>query len=317
VPGGRLTDEERRRIASGLAEDLGYAEIARGLGRPTSTVTREVARNGGARAYRADRAQRAARRRARRTVPPQPAQAADAVREFADRFAALMVETGLPRTAARVFATLITTDSGALTSADLVARLRVSPASVSKAVGYLEGLELIRRERAGRRELYLIEDDVWLHTWMTSARTQAMWADAARQGTDLLGASTRAGARLEQMTRFFARLSDDMSGGPAGAALNDARTLLAALLAAGQPMPGDRLAAALGWAPDRLAGALHDAELYADLTDPVALARPADGDCSAVVRADRLTATQRAALEPGAKRIRQDVEGVPAAPSTG
>ncbi|MBO1416423.1 helix-turn-helix domain-containing protein, partial [Streptomyces sp. FH025] len=47
MPGGRLTQQDRRRIATGLAEGLGYGEIARGLGRPTSTVTREIARNGG------------------------------------------------------------------------------------------------------------------------------------------------------------------------------------------------------------------------------------------------------------------------------
>ena len=43
MPGGRLTQEDRRHIAAGLAEGLGYAEIARRLGRPTSTVSREVA----------------------------------------------------------------------------------------------------------------------------------------------------------------------------------------------------------------------------------------------------------------------------------
>ncbi|MDW6063797.1 helix-turn-helix domain-containing protein [Streptomyces sp. FXJ1.4098] len=59
-----------------------------------------------------------------------------------------MVQTGLTRMVARVFARLFTTDSGRLGSAELVQQLRVSPASVSKAIGYLEGLELIRRERA-------------------------------------------------------------------------------------------------------------------------------------------------------------------------
>ncbi|MFF2775960.1 MarR family transcriptional regulator [Streptomyces sp. NPDC058052] len=48
---------------------------------------------------------------------------------------------------ARVLAALFPTDSGSLTSAELVRRLRVSPASVSKAVGYLENQALITRER--------------------------------------------------------------------------------------------------------------------------------------------------------------------------
>ena len=72
MPGGRLTSEDRRHIASGLAEGLGYAEIARRLGRPTSTISREVARNGGSGGYRADRAHEATRGRAHRRRPAPP-----------------------------------------------------------------------------------------------------------------------------------------------------------------------------------------------------------------------------------------------------
>jgi len=54
MPGGRLTRQERQQIALGLADDLSYAEIARRLDRPTSTVTREVMRNGGPTGYRAE-----------------------------------------------------------------------------------------------------------------------------------------------------------------------------------------------------------------------------------------------------------------------
>ena len=72
MPGGRLTQQDRQQIALGLADGLAYAEIARRLDRPTSTVTREVMRNGGPTAYRADLAHRATERRAhrrRRAVP--------------------------------------------------------------------------------------------------------------------------------------------------------------------------------------------------------------------------------------------------------
>src|SRR5258708_36870262 len=81
MPGGRLTEQDRQRVASGLAEGLGYAEIARQLGRPTSTISREVARNGGPPGYQADRAPEATGRRARRpksAPPPQPPAAAPA-----------------------------------------------------------------------------------------------------------------------------------------------------------------------------------------------------------------------------------------------
>ena len=66
MPGGRLTQQERQQIALGLADGLAYAEIARRLDRPTSTITREVMRNGGPTAYRADLAHRATERRTHR-----------------------------------------------------------------------------------------------------------------------------------------------------------------------------------------------------------------------------------------------------------
>src|SRR5215475_294215 len=92
MPGGRLTQLERQQIGLGLADGHAYAEIARRLDRPTSTVTREVMRNGGPTAYRADLAHRATERRAHRrrpassrgsqSVPQQPGRDAEAVAEY-------------------------------------------------------------------------------------------------------------------------------------------------------------------------------------------------------------------------------------------
>jgi transposase, IS30 family len=68
-PGGselRLTLAEREEISRGLAGGLSLRAIAASLDRAPSTVCREVAANGGRRAYRALKAERAARRRARR-----------------------------------------------------------------------------------------------------------------------------------------------------------------------------------------------------------------------------------------------------------
>ncbi|SHF89214.1 GbsR/MarR family transcriptional regulator [Streptoalloteichus hindustanus] len=222
MPGGRLTHEDRQRIAEGLAEGLGYAEIARRLGRPTSTVSREVARNSGPAGYRADQAQQVTKRRARRRSPaPSPtAPGADlrgrdsqAVRQFEEEFAAMMVRTGLTPMMARVLACLYTSDSGSHTSADLVQRLRVSPASISKAIGYLERLEMVRRERDPRlrRERYSIDEDVWYRAWVASTRSIALWADATRHGAEVLGADTPAGARLDATSRFFHHLGHDMT----------------------------------------------------------------------------------------------------------
>ena len=63
---GRLTMAEREEIALGVVRGESYARIARGLGRPTSAVSREVNGNGGRAAYRAGKAHRRAYERARR-----------------------------------------------------------------------------------------------------------------------------------------------------------------------------------------------------------------------------------------------------------
>jgi IS30 family transposase len=64
--GWRLSFEERARIAAWLELDQGVREIARGLGRAPSTISREIARNGGRAGYRAVRAEQRAQRCARR-----------------------------------------------------------------------------------------------------------------------------------------------------------------------------------------------------------------------------------------------------------
>jgi IS30 family transposase len=64
-----LSLSEREEISRGLAEGASLRLIARRLGRAPSTVSREVARHGGRRRYRALRADRRAWRRARRPKP--------------------------------------------------------------------------------------------------------------------------------------------------------------------------------------------------------------------------------------------------------
>ena len=66
----RLSVAEREEISRGLAAGWSFAAIGRGLGRPTSTVSREVGRNGGRRRYRAARADK---RAVALAVRPKPA----------------------------------------------------------------------------------------------------------------------------------------------------------------------------------------------------------------------------------------------------
>jgi len=214
MPGGRLTQQERQQIALGLADGLAYAEIARRLDRPTSTVTREVMRNGGPTAYRADLAHRATERRAqrRRQTAPRGQQAppqadgrdAEAVREYEELFTTVLMHSGLPKMMARVMACLYTADSGSLTASELVQRLQVSPATISKTIAFLEGQTLVRRERdERRRERYFVDEDLWYQSMLASARSNAELAEAARQGIGVLGRDSPAAARLENVARFL------------------------------------------------------------------------------------------------------------------
>jgi len=66
VPGRRLSIEEREELSRALVVNKSLRSIARRLGRPAFTLSREVARNGGMARYRAARAHRAAHARARR-----------------------------------------------------------------------------------------------------------------------------------------------------------------------------------------------------------------------------------------------------------
>ncbi|MDO3646479.1 GbsR/MarR family transcriptional regulator [Nocardia mangyaensis] len=216
MPGGRLTLHERECIAAGLADGLGYTEIGRQLERPTSTVSREVTRNGGPSRYRADRAHRATMARARRSrataQPPVPATAPDeAVRDFAAHFTDLFVYDGMPRMQARVLTCLHLTDSGSLTAAELARQLDVSPASISTAVNALESRDLLRRERdSRRRDHYYIDGDTWYRTTLNLARAAEERVKAARHGAELLGVSTPAGARLHEIGRYLDYLGQQM-----------------------------------------------------------------------------------------------------------
>jgi DNA-binding transcriptional ArsR family regulator len=215
MPGGRLTQHERQQIALGLADGLAYAEIGRRLDRPTSTITREVMRNGGPTSYRADLAQRATERRTHRrrhaaarastqASPRVHGRDAEAVRDYEEMFTTVLMQSGLPKMMSRVLVCLYTTDTGSLTASELVQRIGVSPASISKAIAFLESLDLVRRERdERRRERYVVDDDLWYQAMMRSARDNAQLAETARQGVAVLGPATPAAARLQNIARFL------------------------------------------------------------------------------------------------------------------
>lgn len=296
---GRLSLEDRQTIAAGLAEGRSYAQIARQIARPTSTVSREVARNGH-RDYDAAEAQQAKRRGVRKRVSATPTNTAEDVqRAFIRELASTLIATGMPRMASRVFASLVTSTADTMTAADLVRDLGVSPASVSKAIGYLEGMELVERhvEPGSRKERYRIGDDVWTRAVRADSSGHASVAEVADRGIVLFGDDSPAGIRLAQMGRFFASLTGQLRGTDfADPTLDDAMTIVAALGHTRHRMARAQLATALEWSPRRLDDALRQLRQHPVLADPFTVHENNAG-YHLQARPDRLSAQQRAALQ--------------------
>jgi DNA-binding transcriptional regulator GbsR (MarR family) len=113
---------------------------------------------------------------------------------------------------ARVFAALLATDSGRLTSAELAELLEISPAAVSGAIGYLTQIHLVVRERepGSRRDRYRLLDDVWHDALINRDRSLARWENSLAEGVELLGQGSPAGARLDSSRALFSFLRREM-----------------------------------------------------------------------------------------------------------
>jgi predicted transcriptional regulator len=148
--------------------------------------------------------------------PPEPAPARTrddaAVGRFVEDFASALIEMGIPRMPARVFAALMTSDSGRLTATDLAARLQASPAAVSGAVRYLIQVGMARRETepGSRRHYYRAPDHVWEEVIGIRDHLMSRWTSVMREGADILGTDTPAGARVAESARFFEFVSSEL-----------------------------------------------------------------------------------------------------------
>jgi predicted transcriptional regulator len=136
----------------------------------------------------------------------------DAVLRFTERFASVLVEAGIPRMPARVFAALLACDSGRLTAAELAALLQVSPAAVSGGVRYLIGVGMVSREGkpGSRRHHYRVPSNVWDEVIASRDRLMARWTAVLRDGVALLGADTPAGTRMIESVQYFEFVSAEL-----------------------------------------------------------------------------------------------------------
>ncbi|MEU9912455.1 MarR family transcriptional regulator [Streptomyces sp. NPDC051001] len=138
---------------------------------------------------------------------------AEAVSKFVESFAAQLVEAGMQRMAARVFAALLSSDEGVMTSAELGEQLRISPAGVSGAVRYLAQTHMVARERepGSRRERYRVQGDQWYEALTNREAVLKRWEAALRDGVASLGAETPAGRRMAETLAFFEFLDGEVA----------------------------------------------------------------------------------------------------------
>ena len=134
------------------------------------------------------------------------------VSRFVERFGSVLEESGMPRMPSRVFAALLSADSGRATAAELSEALQVSPAAISGAVRYLIQTSLISRERepGSRRDVYRLHDDEWYEAIYRREAILARWQRAVLDGVEAVGSGTPAGARLRDTAEFFAFLQQEM-----------------------------------------------------------------------------------------------------------
>jgi len=137
-----------------------------------------------------------------------------AVRGFIERFTAQLTQAGFPRTPARIFVALLTSDSSRLTAAELAELLQASPASISGGVRYLiqVGLVAAEGEPGSRRQHYWMSERVWQDIVRLRDRQFTRWAAELEEGVRILGADSPAGIRMAGTVSYFEFISAEMAG---------------------------------------------------------------------------------------------------------
>lgn len=92
----------------------------------------------------------------------------------ANRLVQAFADAGFPRMPAAALVAVLTSESSALTAAELAAELDVSPAAVSGAVRYLQTVGMMTRHRAAgdRRYVYELPEHAW---YAASVNNQALY----------------------------------------------------------------------------------------------------------------------------------------------
>lgn len=143
-------------------------------------------------------------------MSPQPTPAE--ISQFVERFAGVLANSGVPSMSARVMAQMLVSPSGTMTAAELAESLKISQPAVSGAVRQLLQVSFISRERlpGSRKDHYRIRDDVFAAILERRNNALGEWESSVRSGSELFGAETPVGARLDEAAEFVAFIRDDL-----------------------------------------------------------------------------------------------------------
>jgi DNA-binding transcriptional regulator GbsR (MarR family) len=139
---------------------------------------------------------------------------ADPRERYVERMGTALADAGLRRHPSRVLSSQTADEDGRMTSAELVEALHVSPASVSDAVRYLSQVGFIHRERerGGRRDVYVVDDDAWLQAMLREGQVYAPMISALDDAVHALGRDSHARRRLLLMREFLVFVGEEMGG---------------------------------------------------------------------------------------------------------
>ncbi len=129
-----------------------------------------------------------------------------------ERIGGALTQAGLARLPSRVFAALLVHAEGRMTSVELAEALGVSAAGISGAVGYLEQLGMLRRERerGSRRDVYVVDDDAWHDAMMSHDQIYGPIRASLEHALAALGPDAPAHLRLTLTHEFLVFIEGEM-----------------------------------------------------------------------------------------------------------
>jgi predicted transcriptional regulator len=130
----------------------------------------------------------------------------EAVLRFVEQFTMILVESGMQRMPARVFAYVLADDAEQYTARELSEGLRVSPAAISGAVRDLVQMGLLAKERepGSRSDHYRVfDDDVWYRISQQRLPLLLRYEEILSHGVEMLGEDRPGGRRIRETLEFM------------------------------------------------------------------------------------------------------------------